>query len=558
MLASTVLLTLYLSIGVFMGFDVCDNGQYMTFYENFYRAPHSVGYHFMYYLSGVAGGALLWAFPWMGLLGMRVVGLLCITACMWLVYRILRNDIPAAAIVGGNVTSMLAFVSVPVTFCYDLLSVLIYLSAIALLWEAATGRRHVAALAGGALLGINIFVRTPNVLGLVFTLIPLAGYWLSPRSNAIGRTGLRDWAMPSLTAMCGAACGVAVVVALMALLGHLGIYLDNLSQLRSIAADSSGQSSHSLATLIMIPLNFYIAELYVWLKIATLIVVYTVLRRHLPHPALRAITLVAAAGAAGYMMWRMHVMQPLWALCAAGSITLIVTGNRRQKLLASIGLLLMIMFPLGSDNAYNNGSIIAMLAAPVAVAACIKHTRFMRMAPFLVVMAVCSMGHMATDGCYFDGGELWHKTATVDNKRVAGIMTTPRRAAIMNTVLHGIAHHIHAGDTLMVYGSTPMLNYLTATRPAMDCCWPELLGATMLHSRLQALDTTRPPVLRQLFSSIGKTFSQPTPQFLTTYGDEANEFMQDNKIAVLNEYLNRNRYRIVYRDTHYVLYIADK
>ena len=53
---TTVAVVLYLSLGVFFGFDVCDNGQYMTMYANMFTAPDTVGYHFMYYLSGIVGG----------------------------------------------------------------------------------------------------------------------------------------------------------------------------------------------------------------------------------------------------------------------------------------------------------------------------------------------------------------------------------------------------------------------------------------------------------------------------------------------------------------------
>lgn len=546
---TTAGLTLYLLAGVFFGFDVCDNGQYMTFYENIFTAPHSVGYHFMYYLSGLVGGTILSLCPAMGLLGMRFVGLLCFVASMLLVYKTMKGTLPATAIIAGNVLAMTAFMGNPVTFCHDILSILLYLSALCLLWKGSGGCRWWMLLAGGFLLGTNIFARTPNVLGLVFVLSPVVVAISEGKKTGMGRA-----AVQACVAVAGAVCGIVAVIAVMAMLGHLDIYLNNLAEVRNIAADSSGESSHSLGTLVMVAVNFYVSEAYVWFKLATLICIYTFLYYYFTKPYVRIVVLAVGVAASFYMMWRMLSMQPLWALCAAGCLTLMVTGKGKERALALIAFLLMIIFPLGSDNAYNNGSIIAMLAAPVAVAACMKHTRYMRVAPYLVAFVVCNIGHLAVNGAYFDHGPLWNKTSPVGNLRTTGVYTTSERSAIVNSMLSGIEPYVHAGDTLMVYGSFPMINYLTSTRPAMDCCWPELLGATMLENRLRELDSTQPLVLRQLFNSIGEEFSAPSKQFLYTYGDEKNEFLYDRKIELLNDFLRRNNYKEIYRNSHFILY----
>lgn len=40
---------------VFWGAELCDAGFYLTFYQNFFDAPESVSYNFMYWLSGLIG-----------------------------------------------------------------------------------------------------------------------------------------------------------------------------------------------------------------------------------------------------------------------------------------------------------------------------------------------------------------------------------------------------------------------------------------------------------------------------------------------------------------------
>lgn len=57
---------------LFMGVELCDSGFYLTFYDNIYSHPECVEYNFMYYLSGLTGGALLKIMH--TALGMRIVG----------------------------------------------------------------------------------------------------------------------------------------------------------------------------------------------------------------------------------------------------------------------------------------------------------------------------------------------------------------------------------------------------------------------------------------------------------------------------------------------------
>lgn len=543
---STAIVALYLSIGAVLGFDVCDNGQYMTFYANIFTAPESVGYHFMYYLSGIVGGTFLAICPAMGLLGMRLLGLACLVLCMFTVWRILKPHISATAIVVGNTLSMVAFVALPVTFCYDLLSIALYLLAIELLLKP----RMLTALVGGCLLGINAFSRTPNVLGFIFAFIPLLAVWCGGKS-------LKKGAQLAAVSIAGIAVGVGGVIVLMAALDHLTIFTDNLATLRHIAADNSGESSHNIVSLITQQFSFYYIEFTTWFKLASIIGIYTVLRQRIGSPFIRVMLLLGASSASVWLMWRMLPLQPIWALCAIGCLTAIWLNRGNTRYVAVVALLLMLIFPMGSDSGFNNGTIILMLASPIAIAVCMKHTLMFRTGYFIAAFTIVCIAKMVTNGAYFDGGPLWKKTATINSPRAAGILTTPERAAIVNDALKGIQPWVKPGDTLLVYGSMPMLNYLTDTRPAMDCCWPELLSTSLIAERLSKI--AKPPlVLRQKFVSIGTKFSAPTDSLLQTYGDSKSTFCSDTKIAALNDFLTENHYQKVFENTHFVLYTPQK
>src|SRR5882724_10410419 len=61
-------------IFIFQGLYFVDEGFHSTFYQQIFNEPQSVEYNFMFYLSGVIGGAWLRLFPEYGLLGLRLGG----------------------------------------------------------------------------------------------------------------------------------------------------------------------------------------------------------------------------------------------------------------------------------------------------------------------------------------------------------------------------------------------------------------------------------------------------------------------------------------------------
>ena len=95
-------LVLYQLLGVFWGFELCDSGFYLTFYDHIYDAPDTVSYNFMYYLSGLLGGLVAKVLPAQcSMLLMRVAGVLVNLAIMLLLYRALRPHLGQKALLLG-------------------------------------------------------------------------------------------------------------------------------------------------------------------------------------------------------------------------------------------------------------------------------------------------------------------------------------------------------------------------------------------------------------------------------------------------------------------------
>ncbi|MBQ7690108.1 MAG: HAD-IB family phosphatase [Muribaculaceae bacterium] len=541
------LLVLYQLLGVFFGMDVADAGFYLTFYDNIFTHPASVEYNFMYYLSGVLGGVLQGLFPAMGMAGMRLVGVAFNTLCAVMLWLALRRHLDVRALTLGCALVVTTFVAPPYTLSYDLCTIVFYVAAITALWRGMRSNNVWSVVLAGVLAGLNVLVRIPNVLGLSMVLLPLivAFFYRKAWWEAF------DWLQAvrlTLLFLCVAMLTVCVVFLLMPL-SHQVQFERVLDDLRAIAGDSSGTASHSTGQMVMTQLRFYAKGVWTGLKLALPVCAcwwaHGQRRRWLSVP----IQLLSVA----LMVWltaRMHPLEPLWAMCVAGCIAVMIThGKGWLTWLAVLGLGMMLVMPLGSDGAYNNGTIVCWVAAPVAALWWLSRCRVVLP---LVLMAVCAV-RMVTGGAYFDGGSLLDKRWTVDAPRAAHIYTTRERAEVLNTVLHGIEPHVQPGTTLMAYGSIPTLNYLTHTHPYVGCSWVEQLSAGMLEARLRdgAL-VELPPVLRQKFNTLGAQWGAPSERYLADYGTQ-NTYQDNRKLAVLNAWLHEHNYQPVYEDSHFVL-----
>ena len=542
-----VLLTLWQLVVATFGVDLCDTGYYFTFFDNVFKAPDSVEYNFMYYLSGLVGGVLDVLLPeggkWMA---MRAAGVLCNVGVMTILALTLRRILPASAVILGFLMVVASLVQFPYTFNNDLMSALLWIAALALTYQGLTGGKLRHLLWAGIIVGMNVFTRIPNVLAVSLAVMPLIAHFYNKRP-------LRDcWRQCGLVLL-GVLVGIVVVIGMMMALGHWEIFKQNMSDLLGVATGSSGEASHNAGGLLMEMMRFYGQCLLVGAKMLALWTVLWLVRRYVGNRLLRYCVWILVAIATVYFMWHQsHIMHPLWVMCVAGLVWVICQGGKRA-VAAWLGLFMLLVFPLGSDGATNNGGIIAWMAAPVAAIFWQRRHNVIFPLAFIVVGFVQTL----SVGAYFDGGHLWYKTAGIEDPRAAGIRTTPERAQIINETLSELMQHVNEGDTLLCYGSIPMMNHLTRSIPAIGCSWSELLSAEALNVRLYALGDARPAILRQKFNNLGAYWSEPTDDYLTTYAIVDDKFLQQDKMDVLKRWMTTAGYRIVWQNKWFALYVAD-
>ncbi len=538
--ALAAILFIYQIPAMVCGLDMCDTGFYLTFFDNIFTRPGTVEYNFMYYASGLVGGLVRMALPGIGIVGMRVAGMLLVLAAAAAAFGALRRSVGTKATLAGLAVAIMCYAPAVLALNHDIISILLYTTSIGLMMRGLHSGSAALVAASGLAAGINVFVRTPNVVAVALAIVPAL-------SALHGNGGAKRAAMMAAAFAGAMLAGMGLMVLLMLALGHFDLFCSNLRDLQSISADDD--SSHNMASMIAVQLKFYAKALWALAKFGSVAAVWSLARRRIRQPLPQAAVLTVCLGAAVWIMARMPEVMPVWGMCVSGCAWTIAThSSTNLKTAAWLGLFMLLAFPLGSDNgAINNGSLIAMTAAPVAMNLWGRRP----LAPFVAVLVVCCAARMIGGDLYFERGPVWQKTATIGSDRTRLLHTSPERAAAINAMLKGTANYLAPGDTLMAFGSIPMVNYLTRTCPHIGCSWPELLSPSMLSDKLNA-SPARPLILRQKFSTIGEVWGAPSEARLRSY-DMHNAYMNDKKLDIINHFIAENDYRPIYSDRYFTL-----
>lgn len=533
-----------LSPALFSGFELCDTGFYMTFYDNIFRNPESVSYNFMYWLSGVIGGAVS-ELSGASLFAVRCAGLVADLICVLCVCRLMWPlHLKMAALLGVTAVAC-GVLETPLAFYNDTLTALLAVISLALLIRDG----HWSIAAAGFVAALNAFARIPNILDFFFVVLI---FFLPRNVGKTGRNLLADFGCWSA----GWIAGIGAGFGLAALLGHAGLLIDSIRELTAIGGAGAEESTHSAVNLIK-------ALIDTWLKIGKLAIrlacvggaAVWVMRRR-PIPRWLGI-LISTMFAVSFLinLVEADTVISLAAVSAVGCLIALFDGTRpKLRAIAAAGLLMMIILPAGSDyGIYNAGTIILWIAAPVGFA-----TVMVRIGkiPAIVISAVISIScllHVAEGGFYFDNTPIAEMTATVKSDNVRAAYTSSARAERMNRMFAQLREHVNPGDTLMVFGSAPMINHVTRTVPALGCSWPELMSAARLRS---ALSHSKPPryVMMLKFKTLGGEWGSPSDGFMRGEGSETNHFHNAAKSQVVIDYIRDNNYREIINASDFVLY----
>ena len=553
-----VILLIYPLLWANQGIDVSDPTYSLT---NFRFFPELSGtWPIATWLANVAG-FLLMKLPFGDtLLGMNLYTRLIISAMALLSYFFLKGKMPAWMAFAGEIIAI-SFCWCPSTILYNYLTYFLLLAGSILLFRGLIWERKGLLIAAGVCLGLNVAVRTPNVLE---TVLILAVFWYGRLS---GDAPAKIW-KHVLWCVCGFFAGFLSAFAAICIQYGPSAWFGMFSGLSGYAGTDETYSALSMVTSV---LSAY-AGTFPWvMTLAVCLLAGWIFFRFLPAGLQRAgrvvyclcipvlIRLFWGRGMFTFTYYNYRSIYEwgmlLLYLALVSCIAVMASGRafRRDRLLAAVILLVVLITPIGS----NNGTMPALnnlfLAAPFALWTVFRLLSRLRERAFVfpaaalaaavfMMTAVQGIGFRASfsfgDGIY---GE--KRDAKVENSVIlTGMKTRTENAESLTGLLDFAGTRLPAGTPLITFGSAPGLHFILDMPPGISHCWPDLdtYPAGQMEEELE-----------ELLAAGG---SLPA---VIVYKENGRMPQESGKWEALTGYLEEGGYGLQYENDGYQVYLTE-
>ena len=346
---------------VWQGLDFTDMGAWLTGYQQFYTNLDMI--RASCWLSCFIG-------HWIGLaLGGMVISYKLGHAAIITLSAIVAYHVLSSQLGRSRKTAGLVFLTVLFTRIYGgnwlgyyELTALFYLMGAALLFYGLTINRVTLLVLAGIVLGANIFVRFPNILGLSL----VSTIWLQAWNK---REPWKDAFAKSMWFLGGCMLGVATIWGLIILCGHKSVYYQAIQGLFGAAADLG--SGHSVLVLltrcIRDHFRAFAEALFILIILGRLSISTNKCKKWIV-----SVVIVACALSLFYFFYLKNQWQ--WSVTGILYVLLLMIVFMESKrasskaLLAFISGLVLFLTPLGSGDGLNLSPYGMWLALPLSLA----------------------------------------------------------------------------------------------------------------------------------------------------------------------------------------------
>ncbi len=222
------LLFLYQLIFIFQGVDLSDEGFYATFYQQIFKNPEATQYNFMFWFSGIVGGAFDYVFHGLGIWGMRLAGVLVTTSTIIITYNLLKKYLNRGYLKLGLLMVLFFINNNLKEIHYNDLSALFNVLAILYLFTGLKEDKLWKIFLGGLFVSLCTFTRLPNILSLGIG-IGIFYYGYTHKNSFKTQMG------QALTFGAGFAFMSAVLLGFMKLIGHFDIFINSIKLLSKMS-----------------------------------------------------------------------------------------------------------------------------------------------------------------------------------------------------------------------------------------------------------------------------------------------------------------------------------
>lgn len=410
----------------------------------------------------------------------------------------------------------------------------------------------------GSVLGANLFIRLPNLLGIGLVVAVILHGLLQrwPRRRTL------RW---SLLFVGGYLLSIILIAALILAHGHWDLYLQSLQGIFGKATnDDSSHSGRMLLSLFLRDHAYALALAGLTIGVGLLM-----LRLITDRPVwLRATLMLLSALVLAIAFdviesWKWAVPGMLYV----GLLWIALKEWRLRPqlaLFAFIALTILLLAPIGSNNGIRNAVYGQWLAMPLlliwllrggtnALLPIANAVAARRLAgATLTLTLVCYSMVASWFHSYRDSPERQTLLYSVDHPLLAGTYTTAERAQVVQELLTAVPSWITAGSTVLAYPSIPTFHFLTKTRSWLNNPWPVLYEAKGIEIRLENKrmeNAPLPTVVRSLGNTRNNTWPINSPRDQSPIEVAAE--------AALDEFLLQNNYASVWSNVFFEILVPE-
>jgi hypothetical protein len=456
---------------IWQGLDFTDQGYLLTGYRCFLRYPAATadsGDMWLTYLVGAGWDAL---FGGLGVISQRALWALCMSLCIVLAFWLARHLTDARA-AGVSALATSAFLSDRhmTWFSYNTLTSVLLAGAAVCLLRGVWQERSRWLFAAGALLGASPFARFPNVLGWALISALVFAAWLEPE---------RRQRLPRAlgVVLLGIGAGLGGMLLLILLRGDSALYFSSVRNLFKPSAQDAGYAPGTLFSNFLKDEGLALA----W-GLGVCVGALALSRSFRRIPKLAACAVLPFVCAFGIFLLTYKAERWRWIVPGATYLFLgaVALGQWKRsfelRVAAYVVLMVVVVAPLGSNLGIKNAHMGLWLALPLLLASLktLGAEALAGQGPKLALLGSLVLAgegvHRAATYTYRDSARI-RLRAAVHDPQLRAQYTSPARAKSVSEVLAALEQRVAPEDYLLAYEGTPLLQYLTRTRPYLDRSW---------------------------------------------------------------------------------------
>ncbi len=556
-----LILSFYPLVMIGQGVDVSDSTYSLS---NFFYFEKMEGMWVVStYLANLCGWGLTRLPLGTTLYGMNLYTSLLVTATVLLVYTQLRKWMPAWIVFVGELVAV-GFLWIPSTILYNYLTYFLFAAGTILLYKGLVEAKNLWLLLAGVMLGLNVFVRIPNVTEMALILGLWYYLWMEKKSiSVIGKK--------TLICMVGYVTGLVLPLSLVLLqYGVSGL----AEAIRGLTAIQAADSSYSPMAMILSVVTAYgrSGKWAVVLGVAAgLGMAMFALRKGQLEKPKRIVFLLGILLLLRFLwgrgMFSFRYYEDYTSMYEWGMIGLYLSwisaayllGSARatleEKLWAVLVMIILMITPLGSNNyTYQNLNNL-FLVAPFTLYTFVKVFRYRGGEGPLSGLAFCWKAMVAAAGVmilvqsigfhlhfrFRDGMDGTPRDYRLASPEAAAGMSTTRENGEALEGLYAFLQEENklAGSSVILYGDCPGLSFLLKMPFALQTAWPDLDSHpyTAFADDLEGTQTNPIVILRN---------REPV-------GEQGKK-----KKDYLLEWMNGRGYTCKYYNDSYLVYLAEE